>query len=575
MNCRNCGNLVRESARFCAYCGSAQERRSGPCPHCGSAVNVGMRFCRQCGNSLEGIFCPLCQRPNRLNVRFCAHCGAQMTGLTAAEPFLTGKLPAGLVLNGRYVIIRKIAQGGMGAVYEAKEVPVTAFSRRLAIKEMSFSMLDHLQKPQQRAVVESFHREFDFLSKLNHPNLVRAFEFFEENGRQFFVMEYIEGKTLESLLELLPPGSVFPLDRVLDWARQLCNALQYLHSQNPPIIYRDLKPSNIMEVAGSHLIKLFDFGIARYYKPGQRSDTVRFGTDGYLAPEIVAYQTQTSKQTDVFALGAVLHQLLTRYDPQFDPWRRPSILSVNPLVPVRVMKAIEHALSLNPSTRSTGADLVLKELFGDQAEEEATFISMQNPFKGVPPPAEQQAAQVEMPAGWVNQLQVPLADVAQAQPGANLELGRVQKGQRAARQLEIQAPVGVKGRLTSNIRWLTATPEIVDTENSRITVIGNAKDLPVSSWASSTKPPWFANLPGLARTWLGVHANILVPLPRKYHGLICIQFPGYKVTPIEVSMEVEPSLQASIIGWLVVVGLMTIEALLLFLVLLSIFLISL
>jgi serine/threonine protein kinase len=118
------------------------------------------------------------------------------------------------------------------------------------------------------------------------------------------------GRTLESLIELLPPGAFFPLDHILDWARQLCDALHYLHSQTPPIIYRDLKPSNIMEVAGSHLLKLFDFGIARYYKPGQRSDTVRFGTDGYLAPEIVAYQTQTSKQTDVFALGAVLHQLL-------------------------------------------------------------------------------------------------------------------------------------------------------------------------------------------------------------------------------------------------------------------------
>src|SRR4030067_683894 len=122
MICKNCGSAVRNSARFCTQCGNPQEKRSGPCPHCGSSIFQGMRFCRQCGNSLEGVFCPLCQRPNRLNVKFCAHCGAQMAVQSIPDPFATGKLPVGQVLNGRYVIIRKIAQGGMGAVYEAKEV---------------------------------------------------------------------------------------------------------------------------------------------------------------------------------------------------------------------------------------------------------------------------------------------------------------------------------------------------------------------------------------------------------------------------------------------------------------------
>lgn len=486
----------------------------------------------------------------------------------ASDPFVTGKLPVGLVLNGRYVILRKIAQGGMGAVYEAKEVPVTPGSRRLAIKEMSFSMLDLIQENQRNAVVESFYREYDLLSKLSHPNLVRAYEFFEENGRQFFVMEYIEGSTLESLLELLPHGAFFPLDHVLDWARQLCDALHYLHSQNPPIIYRDLKPSNVMEVNGSHLIKLFDFGIARYYKPGQRSDTVRFGTDGYLAPEIIAYQTQTSKQTDVFALGAVLHQLLTRYDPQFDPWRRPSILSVNPIVPSKVMKAIEHALSLNPTTRSVGADVVLRELFGDQVDE-ITYISMQNPFKGVTAPDEQKFQPVDFPARQDMQAEERLQNATPAESTTTFDLGSVRQGQKTARQMQIQVPPGASGRLVCRSAWLTAQPLIVDAQNSRITLVGNSLNLNVSSWDSSTRPAWFAGTPGLVRFWLGVHASFLVPCPRLYRGLLEIQFPGYQTSTVEVSMEVIPSLLASFIGWLVVIGLMTIEVTLLLLVALS------
>ena len=463
----------------------------------------------------------------------------------------------------------------MGAVYEAKEVPVTPTSRRLAIKEMSFSMLNHLQETQQKAVVESFHREYDLLSKLTHPNLVRAFEFFEENGRQFFVMEYIEGRTLESLIELLPPGAFFPLEHILDWARQLCDALHYLHSQTPPIIYRDLKPSNIMEVAGSHLLKLFDFGIARYYKPGQRSDTVRFGTDGYLAPEIVAYQTQTSKQTDVFALGAVLHQLLTRYDPQIDPWRRPSIQSVNPFVPANVMKAIEHALSLNPATRSPGADLVLKELFGNQAEVEITNISMQNPFKKNPAPDDGRGRIFEKTGDQNPQSHAPAPAAVMTDTTTYLDLGSVRQGQKASRQLQVNAPLAVTGHATSRVTWLAVVPGKISSTDTRITVIADSRDLPLATWEASTKPGWFTHIPGLFRGWLGIHSSLFVQRPRKHAGQVKISFPEIMESTIEVSLEVCPSTLAAFFGWLVVAGLISIETLLLLLVMLSVILIML
>jgi serine/threonine protein kinase len=559
MNCKNCGSIVRENARFCGVCGTAQDKRSGPCPYCGNPVSQGMKFCRFCGNSIENIFCPLCQRPNRLNVKFCAHCGAQMLIPSISDPFGTGRLPVGVVLNGRYMIVRKIAQGGMGAVYEAKEVPTSPTSRRLAIKEMSFSMLDQIQEDKRKAVVDSFHREYDLLRKLDHPNLVRAFEFFEESGRQFFVMEYIEGRTLESLLDNLAPGEFFPMDRVLAWAHQLCTALFYLHSQIPPIIYRDLKPSNIMEVTGSNLVKLFDFGIARYYKPGQRTDTVRFGTDGYLAPEIIAYQTQTSKQTDIFALGAVLHQILTRYDPQIDPWRRPPIRNLNPFVPERVMSAIDRALAFNPISRTQDANALLKDLFGEKAEIEITYVSMQNPFISQGAPQKQAERVLETPARENAPGPARIPPSPAALPNAPLDLGKVQQGQQVVRQFRLaNLPAGY-GKASSESTWLTAVTENPGTNDLLLKVVAVTGDLPLAAWGEVPNPDWFTMVPDPFRSWLGFHSRLFIPRPRKHQGSIYLYKTGDTASQFEVSVEVQPPTWILVFGWLVVIGLMSME----------------
>jgi serine/threonine protein kinase len=483
------------------------------------------------------------------------------------DPFGTGKLPIGVILNGRYMILRKIAQGGMGAVYEAKEVPTSPNSRRLAIKEMSFTMLNRLQPNQRDVVVNSFHREYDLLSRLNHPNLVRAFEFFEENGRQYFVMEYIEGNTLENLLDNLPPKQFFPMDQFLAWARQMCDALRYLHSQNPPIIYRDLKPSNVMEVGGSNLLKLFDFGIARFYKPGQRSDTVRFGTDGYLAPEIIAYQTQTSEKTDIFALGAVLHQLLTRYDPQVDPWRRPAIHSINPSVPDYVYKAVERALALNPDKRSPNAEALLKDLFGEQAEIEATNPSMVNPFKAEGVGVEQRANHIPVPAYPSPKQEMPA--VAQqpklafpSQPSKltiNLHLGSAEQGQVATGYVQVAVPKGGFGQVTSTAPWLAASPENFSTADSRITIRAQTSRLPLSIWGDPSEPEWFRRIPAPFHGWLGLHLRYLMPTPRLHQGALNVVISGVSQTDVEVTIQVRPSSPVVLFGWLMVVGLMSVE----------------
>src|SRR6266849_514241 len=189
----------------------------------------------------------------------------------------TGFLGPRTVLHNRYRIERVIGHGGMGAVYQARDL-----NRRgilCAVKEMSLSMVP----PEERTrAIQNFKIEAKMLWGLSHPNLPAFTNFFAENQRYFLVMEYIEGQTLEDLLER--QGAPFPERRVLRWAEQLCDVLQYLHSQNPPIIFRDMKPGNIMLTRPGH-IKLIDFGIARFFRPTHGPDTQLLGTPGYAPPE--------------------------------------------------------------------------------------------------------------------------------------------------------------------------------------------------------------------------------------------------------------------------------------------------
>src|SRR5215472_6963537 len=140
-------------------------------------------------------------------------------------------------------------------------------------------------------------------------------------------MDFIEGQTLEEMLQQRgTPG--LPVAKVLRMADELCDVLDYLHRQQPPIIYRDLKPSNVMVTPTGHLV-LIDFGIARLFKPGQAHDTVAFGSPGYAAPEQHGH-TQTTAQSDLFSLGVLLHQLLTGSDPSRTPFLFPPIRPTNP-----------------------------------------------------------------------------------------------------------------------------------------------------------------------------------------------------------------------------------------------------
>jgi serine/threonine protein kinase len=231
----------------------------------------------------------------------------------------------------------------MGAVYLVSDSRLSG--KMWAVKEMSDSGLpDPAEK--QRAV-KAFRQEALLLASLSHPNLTKVVDYFEDRGKQYLVMDYVEGHALDDMM--VGHSTPFPETQVLEWAEQLCNVLSYLHHQKPPVIFRDLKPGNIM-LDKNGCIRLIDFGVARFFKPGASKDTVSLGTPGYAAPEQYG-KGQSDARSDVYALGATLHHLLTLRDPGDDPFNFPSAISLNSGVSKRVSDAIQKAVNDAPALR--------------------------------------------------------------------------------------------------------------------------------------------------------------------------------------------------------------------------------
>ena len=353
-----------------------------PNPNCGAENRDAARFCLRCASPLT-VVCATCQAQNRSNARFCLNCGTPLYGRTPpANP--TGQLPVNSLLNNRYLILGRIGQGGMAAVYQAADTRLA--NKVWAIKEMSdAALLDPGERQQAQA---AFEREAQMLARLNHPNLPKVNDFFEEDGKLYLVMDYIEGQTLEAVLDA--SSGWLPESRMLDWARQLCDVLDYLHHWSPPIIFRDLKLGNVM-LDQSNCIKLIDFGVARWFKPGQAQDTSSLGTDGYAPPEQYG-KGQTDARSDVYALGVTLHQLLTRYDPALTPFTLPPARQVNPVVSTQVEQALIKATQAVHVNRYSGAAEFKQALFATSVRPAYT------PPQPVPSPAQ---TRTNRPALWL------------------------------------------------------------------------------------------------------------------------------------------------------------------------------
>lgn len=261
-------------------------------------------------------------------------------------------LKSGDSLAERYRVERRLNQGGMGVVYLARDRRLG--DRQVAVKEMDPRGAGIGGQELSR---DAFRQEATLLARLHHPGLANVTDFFEHGGLQYLVMEYVAGETLSDRLSRL--GRVDEV-QTLKWARELSAVLAYLHRQQPPIVFRDLKPDNIM-VQPDGTLKLIDFGIARFFKPGQRSDTVALGTVGYAAPEQYG-RGQTDPRADVYSLGVVLHHLLTGYDPGRTPLNLPPLRELAPRVSPRLAAAIEQALALDPAQRFRDAAVFAQSL---------------------------------------------------------------------------------------------------------------------------------------------------------------------------------------------------------------------
>src|SRR5512145_261572 len=216
----------------------------------------------------------------------------------------------GVVLQGRYVIEGVLGIGGMSVVYRGRDLRFKDVVRPCAIKEMFQSA------PDSNACLlnlKNFERESGLLATLQHPAIPKVYDFFEENGRIYLILELVTGKDLETLLD--DAGDPLPEDRVARLAIQICDVLSYLHNHEPePIVFRDMKPSNIMLTPEERVV-LIDFGIARNLARGDRKGTM-IGTEGYSPPE--QYRGLAAPQGDLYALGATMHHLLTASDPRIE-----------------------------------------------------------------------------------------------------------------------------------------------------------------------------------------------------------------------------------------------------------------
>lgn len=252
-----------------------------------------------------------------------------------------GALKTGELLKDRYTINSILGQGAFGVVYVADDLNIAG--AQWAIKEI---WEGSLSTDERREALELFQKEFNILKNLNHTGVPKVVDCFSEGARHYMVMERVDGRTLENILEEGIPD----LQNVLTWALKICDILEHLHSLRPsPLIFRDLKPSNVMVTSRGRVI-LVDFGIARFFNPEKSRDTCELGTPGFCSPE--QYGTcQSDVRSDIYSLGATLYHLLCREDLARYNFKIPPIRNFNSEAPEALEKILSRCLQVEPQKR--------------------------------------------------------------------------------------------------------------------------------------------------------------------------------------------------------------------------------
>jgi len=268
------------------------------------------------------------------------------------------QLEPGTLLLDRYSIVHRVGGGGMGSVYQARDKRLA--DRLCAVKEMIEMFADQSQRAK---AVEDFKREAEVLAQLDHPSIPTVFDYFIETGRYYLVMRWIGGGDLAEQMRVR--GGLVDEATVCKWAVWICDVLHYIHTQKPPIIYRDLKPANLMLDDKTERVMLVDFGIARIVRPTEKGVTA-IGTMGYAPPELFAGKVEP--RSDIYSLGATMFHMLTGSDPQdnplliFDFSKNPRPCQINPNITPEMEQILMKMVAHKPEDRQASALELMRAL---------------------------------------------------------------------------------------------------------------------------------------------------------------------------------------------------------------------
>ena len=367
--CIQCSAAINADENFCGVCGSRQDRvGSSSSPDVTENVQhdtypAGMK---DVPNQERPTSMSSQRGTDELNEDSEFASATSRTGEVSSRRGKPKALEAGTVLTHRYEIVRRIGGGGMGAVYLAKDRNLGDAPR--AVKEMIES---HLDDTQHEKAIADFKRESLLLTELEHPSIPTVYDYFydEESERFYLVMKFIPGSDLASRLRASPGGRIDELT-VTEWGMQVADVLHYLHTRPQPIIYRDLKPANLMFDSNLSRIMLIDFGIARWVNKKEKGVTA-VGTMGYAPPEL--FSGQADARVDIYSLGATMFHLLTGSDPQdnplliFDFTKNPRPRQINPQLSSEIEQLLIRSVEYKPEHRfQTGAEM--REAMGTHLE---------------------------------------------------------------------------------------------------------------------------------------------------------------------------------------------------------------